>query len=217
MKIRRFWFPFGVSITIAVGLITLLGLIVGGLMGIIAVLFIGVAFTTAAMAVLVGVVNLCIVHARRISGGAHGWPYSIVLLLSLLVVIGGRIFELLQTEDAHPALGSGDVTGPLFSVLQLSVEAALSGLMAFFLVFAAARMMRRRVSPSAVLFVTVVLVVLLGWQPLPFVGDLFGGLRSWIVNVPAAGGLRGILIGMALGALTVGIRVLMGRDLPYRG
>jgi hypothetical protein len=42
-------------------------------------------------------------------------------------------------------------------------------------------------------------------------------VRDWLVAVPATGGTRGILIGVALGALTVGIRVLIGRDQPYQG
>lgn len=217
-RLRRFRFPFGVSITIAVGLVTLLGLTIGGSpLGTIALLFINLALATAAMAVLVGVANLVIVHLRRLGGGSRGWFYSLVVLIAMFGVIGARIFELTRAGADHPALGSGEFTGPLFEVLQLSVEAALSSLMAFFLIFALARLMRRRVSPSAVLFVGVVVLVLLGWQPLPVIGDLFGGLRDWLVNVPATGGLRGILIGMALGALTVGVRVLIGRDQPYRG
>ncbi|MBN1287985.1 MAG: hypothetical protein JXB47_21485 [Anaerolineae bacterium] len=215
---RRFRFPLGVSVTIAVGLVTLLGLTLGGpLLGTIAGVFINLALATAAMAVLAGVANLFIVHMRRVGSGARGWFYSLALVISMFGVIGARIFELTQAGDDHPALGSGAITGPLFTVLQLSIEGALSGLMAFFLIFAAARMMRRRVSAGAVLFIGVVILVLLGWQPLPLVGDVFGGVRDWIVNVPAAGGLRGILIGMALGALTVGVRVLVGRDQPYRG
>jgi hypothetical protein len=213
----KFRFPLSESIAIAVGLVTLLGLIFGGTPGVIAnELFIPIMYVTAGVAVLVGVLNLLIVHLGRVVDAARGWLYSLVLIGAMVVVIAARIFELAQ-QDPDPALGSGRFTGPLFSVLQLAIESALAGLIAFFLVYAAYRMMRHRVSAASLLFVVVVVVMLLGWQPLPVVGDLFSGLRAWIMSVPTTGGTRGILIGVALGALTVGIRVLVGRDRSYKG
>jgi hypothetical protein len=35
--------------------------------------------------------------------------------------------------------------------------------------------------------------------------------------VVAAAGARGILLGVALGTLTTGLRILFGTDLPYKG
>lgn len=213
---RRFRFPLIEPIAIAVGLITLVGLIAGGTPGVIANVFIQIMFVTAGVAVLIGVVNLVVVHLGRVAAGATGWLYSLILLLALVVVIVARVIELAQ-NDPDPALGNGPVTKPLFEVLQLAIESAIAGLMVFFLVYAAFRMMRRRVTPGAILFVVVVIVMLLGWGALPVVGNLFGGVRDWIMNVPATGGLRGILIGVALGAIIVGVRVLIGRDRPYKG
>jgi hypothetical protein len=40
-------------------------------------------------------------------------------------------------------------------------------------------------------------------------------IRPWIQQVLALGGARGILIGVALGTLTTGLRVLFGADRPY--
>jgi len=44
-----------------------------------------------------------------------------------------------------------------------------------------------------------------------------GIVRPFIAQVLAAGGARGILIGVALGTLTTGLRVLLGSDRPYGG
>ncbi|GAB4437263.1 MAG: hypothetical protein Kow00120_04550 [Anaerolineae bacterium] len=213
---RRLRFPLLEAIAIAVGLTTLIGLVVGGTTGAIASVFIQIAAVTAGVALLIGVVNLAVVHLSRVARTSTGWVYSLVLLIAMLAVIVGRVIELAQ-NDPDPALGSGPVTGPLFDVLQFSIEAALAGLVAFFLVYAAFRMMRRRVTPSAALFVAVVVVLLLAWGTLPVIGNLLAGVRDWIVNVPATGGARGILIGVALGTVVVGIRVLIGRDRPYKG
>jgi hypothetical protein len=47
---------------------------------------------------------------------------------------------------------------------------------------------------------------------------VFGTLvHPWITQVIALGGARGILIGVALGTLTTGLRVLFGADRPYGG
>jgi hypothetical protein len=46
---------------------------------------------------------------------------------------------------------------------------------------------------------------------------LIGEIRSWIVSVPALGGARGILLGIALGTIATGLRILMGSDRPYGG
>jgi hypothetical protein len=42
-------------------------------------------------------------------------------------------------------------------------------------------------------------------------------IYPWVTQVLALGGARGILIGVALGALTTGLRVLFGVDRPYGG
>jgi hypothetical protein len=47
---------------------------------------------------------------------------------------------------------------------------------------------------------------------------LFGTLlRPWVTEVLALGGARGILIGVTLGTLTTGLRVIFGADRPYGG
>ena len=68
------------------------------------------------------------------------------------------------------------------------------------------------------IFLGVVLVALLAATPLPF-GKIPGAsFIEWLLRDNfAAGGSRGILIGVALGALTTGLRVLFGVDRPYGG
>jgi hypothetical protein len=43
-----------------------------------------------------------------------------------------------------------------------------------------------------------------------------GSILDLAARLPIAGG-RGILIGIALGSLTAGLRVLLGADRPYSG
>jgi hypothetical protein len=113
----------------------------------------------------------------------------------------------------HPAMQA--VVGGVI----LPVESALMAILSVTLVYAAIRLLRRRMDVMSVVFLVTVLIVLAGSLSLPFgeiplLGDT---LRPWIIQVWAMGGARGILIGVALGALTTGLRVLIAMDRPYGG
>ena len=60
----------------------------------------------------------------------------------------------------------------------------------------------------------VVLLVLLGQSALGLVPAL-PKLKDWILEVPTMAGVRGILLGVALGALLTGVRLLLGLERPY--
>jgi len=45
-----------------------------------------------------------------------------------------------------------------------------------------------------------------GWLPI---------IKDWILDVPALAGARGVLLGVALGTVATGLRVLLGIDRPY--
>jgi hypothetical protein len=97
-------------------------------------------------------------------------------------------------------------------------EATLMALLAVTLVYAAARLLRRRVDIMTFIFLGVAVVILLAAAPFPF-GKIPGAaLIEWLLRDNfATAGSRGILIGVALGALTTGLRVLFGIDRPYGG
>ena len=60
--------------------------------------------------------------------------------------------------------------------------------------------------------------VILGTASLPFGAiPLVSDFSRWVTEVLALGGARGILIGVSLGILTTGLRVLFGTDRPYGG
>jgi hypothetical protein len=96
------------------------------------------------------------------------------------------------------------------------VEASLLALLAVVLVYAGARLLSRRLHPFSVIFLGTAVIMILGAAALPALEIIgLGELRSWIANVWAIGGARGILLGVALGVVATGLRVLMGADRPY--
>jgi hypothetical protein len=91
-------------------------------------------------------------------------------------------------------------------------------LLAVTLIYASVRLLRRRADSMSILFLGIAIVILLMSAPLP-IGMLPGAdVVKWFINeFFAVAGARGILIGVALGALTTGLRVLFGVDRPYGG
>ncbi len=168
----------------------------------------------AAVAVLVGVLNLLAVHMGRFVRSEHGWPYSAITLLVALAV---GVLRILDRAD----IWSGDLKGEqmserVFELVQVSLESALAAMLVFFLVYAAFRLMRREVTIWHALFSLTVVIVLTGSIPLEGSGAL-SNIREWMVRVPVSAGARGILIGVGLGTVTVGVRVLLGQDRSFRG
>ena len=103
----------------------------------------------------------------------------------------------------------------LFETVQVSVESALAGLLFFALVYGAYRMMRKQVTWSSVLFIVALLIVLTGALPFASVKTI-GEIRDWMLAVPVSAGARGLLLGIALGTIVTGVRVLIGVDQSYR-
>ncbi len=173
-----------------------------------------VVAVTAALAALIGVLNLLAVHLGRVRQRERGWPYSMLVILSLAGAVTLRALD--RAEVWRGDLAGEMMSARLFEAVQVSVESALAGLLVFFLVYAAYRLMRREVTLWHTLFTLTVVVVLLGWAPIGGTEKL-SDVREWIVAVPAGAGARGILLGVALGTLVVGVRVLMGQDRALRG
>ncbi len=191
-----------VALAIALGLLTLVGLLFVPVVG--NTLASWAAFL-AAVALLLGVINLLGVHARRM---AQGNFYSAALVLSMLVVFGLAIGDLLGFTD--------DGVGAVFELVQAPLEMAMASLLAFFLLFAAFRMLQRQRTLWAALFIGTVLILLLASTTLPSVlSAVVDPLGKLINDIFVSAGMRGILIGVALGVVVVALRLLTGVERPY--
>ncbi len=212
------------AIAIGFGLITLVGLLAGddfvitvfgNTFSITAMtdILLQLVVITVALAVLIGIFNLLTVHIGRIFGRRGGWGYSIVLLLSTLLVIGLTIAERASAVTTPPGQRSASMI--LLESVQVSIESALAGLVLFALVYGAYRLMRRRVTWWGMLFTLVLLIILLGALPLPGAVGLVS-VHDWLMAVPVSAGARGILLGIALATVVTGVRVLISQDRSYR-
>lgn len=199
MKLIRYQIP--VLIALLFGWLTLLGLLV---VPAISNLILGWAGFLAAVALVLGVLNLFVVHLLRIRQNR----YSLVLLLSMLAVFGLAVTDALGITDHS-------VTG-VFNLVQAPLEAALASLLAFFLLFMGVRLLRRQRNVWSGLFMATAIVLLLSQSPLPGqLNALLTPVRNLINAIFVTAGMRGILIGVALATITLSLRLLAGLERPY--
>ncbi len=197
-----------VVIAIAAGILILAGYYFSPLKD-VQILLLNWALIFVGAAALVGVFNLLFVHADKIRRREKGSVYSAFLIVFMVATLLFGI--ILGPEHATMKL--------MLDAIILPVEASLMGILTVTLLYAAIRLLRRRVDVMSILFLLTTVLIVLGSATLPF-GDmpLIGTtLRPWITQVLALGGARGMLIGVALGTLTTGLRVLFGADRPYGG
>jgi hypothetical protein len=195
------------AVAIGVGFLLLLSLLVPGLEE-LRTRVLNWAVLLAAVALVMGLVNLFQVHWANVRNRERT-VYSAVLLVGMLVTFGITLWE-----------GSGAVLPSwIFANIQFPVETSLMAVLAVTLTLAAARLLQQRNDRMSIVFVVTLFILLLSSGPLfgielPFLTRTVG---PYITNFISVGALRGLLIGVALGTVATGLRILIGADRPYGG
>lgn len=163
------------------------------------------AIIIAGMAILVGIFNLIAVQVEKVRTRQKGASYGAILIFSMIITFGlGIMFGL-----DHPL-----VQATVEAVI-VPVEASLMAILAVTLVYASIRLFRRRADVMTIIFLVtgVLFLVAIVLMPLGFgsISQIVLGATGMI----SRGGARGLLIGIALGTLLTGLRVLFGIDRPY--
>lgn len=193
-------------LAVATAVLVLAGYIVAPLSGILTILL-NWAIILAGTATLVGIFNLMLVHGTRIRSGERGSGNSAVLLVCLFATF---LFGLLLGPD-HRAIQT------LIGAVVIPAESSLMALLAVSLIYGGIRLLRRRSNLMSWVFLGTAILMLIASATVPFgqVNVLHNYVRPWLQHVLALGGTRGLLIGLALGSLVTGLRVLIGADRPY--
>lgn len=152
--------------------------------------------------------SLVVRHLGRVRRQEPRWGYSVVTLLAavamfLVGMIGG-------TED-------GSLFSKWFEYLITPIEATMFSLLAFFIASAAFRAFRARTVRATILLVSA-LVVMLGL--IPVVEDEFPVITrvsAFLLEYPNTAAKRAIMIGVALGAISVAMKNIVGIDRTILG
>lgn len=173
-------------------------------------LLIGWAVLLAAVAVWAGVFNLLRVHLNKLFAPPRN-------LYSLFVIIG---FLVALAASFGTRLNLGEAPGQfVFRHIVSASGAALSALFAFILLLAGFRLLRRPLTLTTGVFVVTAVVGVFSLAPrlvgMPDLGEAGGWLWIALSQVFAVAGGRGLLLGIALGIVATGVRLLLALERPY--
>jgi hypothetical protein len=203
--------PLLTALAVLTGVLVLLGYILPGVPQLVMLraLLLGWALVLVAVASVVGIANLVVVHWRKAVSKQDHDMYSLAFLFFFLLTVAAG-FVLGPTSKEFQAA--------VFSI-QIPVESSLTAMLAIVLAVASLRLLQRRRGTLSILFMfSAVTFLLLGSGLLSIAESAspFKEIAALVNILPVAGG-RGILLGIALGSLTAGLRILLGADRPYRG
>ena len=186
----------------------------------------------AGYALLLGIINVLQNNFRKISRREKGWFFAAVLLTGLFVTGGAGIYGWISKQGIGLAPDGSTtpfkyMTDWFFQPLQSTIFS----LLAFFMASAAFRAFRARNFEATVLllaagFVMLGRVPILEFLATPFpplhavaaqAGKAVGAATEWIMKTPNGAAQSGIIIGAALGAGSMAIRVILGIERGYLG
>ncbi len=165
------------------------------------------AVIVASVALLVAIATLILTHLRNIVRGKRGFIFSIVLISTFLVsFIGALVFGVDNSAYLR-----------WVAAIQLPLETSLLGLAALVMTAAALQIIRNRgwslltltFGISALVFLVISLGLLQALN-IPVLTTVI----NYLQRLPMIGA-RGLLIGIGIGALLMGLRVVLGLERPW--
>ncbi len=165
------------------------------------------AVIVASAALLVAIATLILTHLRNIVRGKRGFIFSIILISTFLVsFIGALVFGVDNSAYLR-----------WVAAIQLPLETSLLGLAALVMTAAALQIFRNRgwslltltFGISALVFLVISLGLLQALN-IPVLTTVI----NYLQRLPMIGA-RGLLIGIGIGALLMGLRVVLGLERPW--
>jgi len=154
-----------------------------------------------------GAINLFQIHGAKVLRKGKEWYLSVWLLFIMVLTI---VF--------------GIVSGPfedsfrfLYEDVFMHLGGTATALQGFFILSAAYRTFRARNLEAAFL---VGAGILMCFYQAPFgvlIWKGFNVIGSWLFTVAVSSAFRGIIIGSAIGAIAVGVRIVLGREKGLAG
>lgn len=169
---------------------------------------------------LLGVVSITRVSLQHVKRKRDGWGYKILTLLSIFAM---AIPSVLSPEwSSLFGRSEGSIYDWLFTYLQSPMMATMFATLAFYIASAAYRAFRARTAEATILLITATMIML--WR-VPMGEAILNGistsipdfLNTYIMNGANMAVQRGIIIGAALGAASMSLRIILGIERTYMG
>lgn len=169
---------------------------------------------------LLGVVSITRVNWVAVRKKKEGWVYKIFTLVSIFAMAIPSVLP----NSWSPLFGraDGSIYNWLFVNLDAPMMATMFATLAFYIASAAYRAFRARNAEATILLLTAILVML--WRVpmgeallIQIPGDIPNALNTYIMNGANMAVQRGIIIGAALGATAMSLRIILGIERTYMG
>ncbi len=172
-----------------------------------------------AFTVGLGVINLSMVHGRRLTKGGNTAFNSSIFFISMVAM---TVCGLLNT--LRPNKINKDVFELLFSGALTTLDATMFSIVAFYIVSASYRAFRMKSTEATILLITAVIVMLgqvaIGQWSTSFNHSHniilkllhFEVVRDWILTLANTAAARAIGFGLGIGGLAVALRIWLGLE-----
>lgn len=168
----------------------------------------GWATVVYSFSLILGSLSLWRGHWQRVAGRRSNWPYSALLLLSLLGITALGVWK--GVDETSPV-------GQIYNAINAPLASTMFSLLAFVIASAAFRAFRAR-SVEATLLLATAVVMMIGRVS---VGEVISrhlpGFTEWLLDVPNLAAKRAILIGVGLGAISTALKLIFGIERSYLG
>lgn len=174
----------------------------------------------AGFTLLLGVVSLVRVNYAGVKRKSDGWPYKVITLISVFAMAIPAVLPV--SWSSVFGRDTGSIYDWLFNYLDAPMMSTMFAMLAFYIASAAFRAFRARNVEATLLLVTATLVML--WR-VPM-GEMFfkaihpalpDMINTYIMSGANMAVQRGIIIGAALGAAAMSLRIMLGIERTYMG
>lgn len=192
------------AIAIAVATIVLLDFVIeSSLINGVGALLVDYGLIVGAFALILGVANVLLVHARHARARAPGWLASIMLI----VVVLGLLIVGMQGANGSDTGPNSAIIAFTFDYILVPLQAATFSLLAFFILHVAYQGLRVTSWESFFLLLGVTIVII-GSLPLGGNSSALAAFKDFFLSVPVTAGARGIVLGIAMGVIATSMRLL---------
>jgi hypothetical protein len=174
---------------------------------------------------LLGVASIVRVNWKAVASRKEGWQYK---TLTLVAVFAMAIPSVLPGYWFPESIGSlfgrseGSIYDWLFNTMQAPMMATMFATLAFYIASAAYRAFRARSAEATILLITACAIMLwrvpMGEALLNYLpGNVPELMNTYIMGGANMAVQRGIIIGAALGAASMSLRIILGIERMYMG
>jgi hypothetical protein len=167
------------------------------------------------MAGVIGLIALLRHHSMNIGRRGRYWQYSIITIIGVVFYLIIGLYGVATHERYY--MYASELFSWFYSDVYVHMDMTIFSMLAFFIASAAYRAFRLRSLEASVLLI-VGSLMLLGRAPIGgVIWEGFPTIADWLLTVPNAAGNRAITIGIAVGAISLAIRQLLGVERGYLG